>query len=197
MFVNMSNFVEELLKEREEERKKWMKEGVKVMKEKKELKKELVTAVERDAEMQKILDTQSRHDQAIAALRTECEKWISKVAQAMRAKLESIVREESADVEAAFAQLRAFKTRFESELDDVKAVSESPLGESLNRLADKKATLHKLISEADQIVATVATNPSIVNLQEGLPSVSVDTYEVLRPWLGGLSREDGGIEGKN
>ena len=58
----------------------------------------------------------------------------------------------------------------------------------LNRLADKQSTICQLALDADQILGEVANVPGMNNLLNGLPSVNIDTFEVLRQWLGDMTR---------
>ena len=146
----------------------------------------LAKASDKEVEMRKIIDTRSTHDQLKEGLRRRCEAWIAKVNAEMRKAHENAIREASADVEAAFARLQDFVSKLTSELDGAKLANESSM---LNRLADKQSIIRQLSADADQILGDVSKIPAMKNLREEQPSVSVDTWQVLRPWLGGMKPE--------
>ena len=146
----------------------------------------LMEATTQDAKIQSVLDMETNHFELVNNLRKQRETLISNLVINMRRTHEEAIREKSADVEAAFAQLRTFKSAFKLNLNAAKTASESPM---LNRLADKQSTLCQQALDADLLLGEVSNVPAMNNLLNGLPSVNIDTFKVLGPWLGDMTRE--------
>ena len=128
----------------------------------------LKLATKRNQEMMDILNLEKAHVKLKESLREGREKWFAE----MREKHESAIREEAAEVDAAFAQLREHRSRHEERLDAIEWEMDSPM---MNRVAEQKSTVKDLVSEADVILEKIMGIPSIANLQNGRPSISIDT----------------------
>ena len=141
----------------------------------------LALASHKNQEMQHLLGLEKDHAKLINGLREEREKWFAE----MRVKHESAIREGSAEIDKAFAQLRDHQARHEQRLDAIEWKMDSLM---MNRVAEHNPMIKNLVSAADVILKDIRGIPFIANLQKGLPSISIDTRRVLlsrleNPWL--------------
>jgi len=141
---------------------------------------DLAFASRRNLQMRDLLFLEADHKKHIDDLREERERIIAEYVAKMREKHESAIQKASADVDLAFTELREFQSHHEKQSHGIKLAMDSPL---MNRVAEQKPIIHDLVSKADVVLERTRGIPSIVNLQNGCPSISIDTNEILRPWL--------------